>query len=226
MENLDYAVKSVLPFLVTLLTVNTSLFAEIITVLPTDQKVVALTFDACETETPAFIDKQIVDFLVKEKIPFTIFVSGRFAQTNRAEIAALAKYEFVELENHSVSHIQHMERLPNAQVLDESDDGFLQAITGRRTRFFRFPGGNCDRRTLSLVEKRYKVVHWTFPSGDADRRTSSKQLRDWVLAKTRPGSILVFHINQRGYSTAAALPEIIRGLSSKGYAFVTLRDYL
>jgi peptidoglycan/xylan/chitin deacetylase (PgdA/CDA1 family) len=47
-----------------------------------------------------------------------------------------------------------------------------------------------------------------------------------VLAKTRPGSILIFHINGRGWSTAAALPDIVTELRRRGYRFTTLADAL
>jgi peptidoglycan/xylan/chitin deacetylase (PgdA/CDA1 family) len=39
----------------------------------------------------------------------------------------------------------------------------------------------------------------------------------WVLAKARPGSIVVMHMNRRGWHTAEALPEIIAGLRAKGF---------
>ena len=47
-----------------------------------------------------------------------------------------------------------------------------------------------------------------------------------TLAGTRPGDILIFHINGRGWHTAEALPRMIEGLSAAGYRFVLLRDYL
>jgi hypothetical protein len=41
--------------------------AEVITALKTDDKVVALTFDACETKTPSYLDHKIIDFLISQK---------------------------------------------------------------------------------------------------------------------------------------------------------------
>jgi peptidoglycan/xylan/chitin deacetylase (PgdA/CDA1 family) len=119
-----------------------------------------------------------------------------------------------------------MERLSDAQVMDEIDDKVLYEITGKKTKFFRFPAGNYDARTLRLVEAKYKVVHWTFPSGDPDKRISPQRLKAWVLSKTKPGSILLFHINGRGYSTGKALPKIVKELKSRRYEFVKLDDIL
>jgi hypothetical protein len=51
-------------------------------------------------------------------------------------------------------------------------------------------------------------------------------LVDHVIRNTKPGSILIFHANGRGYKTGEALPEIVRILKQKGYRFVRLEDYL
>lgn len=88
-------------------------FAEagVIDRLPTADKAVALTSDACETVTPSYVDESIAGFLMREKIPYTIFVSGKFAVRNRERLAQLAAFPEMELENHSYSHRLHMERL-------------------------------------------------------------------------------------------------------------------
>ncbi|MDR3439550.1 polysaccharide deacetylase family protein [Telmatospirillum sp.] len=203
--------------------------ADVITELPTTEKVVALTFDACETKTPATLDKKIRDFLVKRKIPFTIFVSGRFARHNAADLAALAKLDFVELENHSLNHNNHMERLNDAEIRSEVEDNdeLLAEITGRHTRYFRFPAGNVSPRALKDVEDLgYHVVHWSFASGDPVRDLTPEVLSRWVLAKTRPGGILIFHINGRGWSTGDALPGIVAELERKNYRFIRLDSLL
>jgi len=45
-----------------------------------------------------------------------------------------------------------------------------------------------------------------------------------VLARVRPGSILIFHINGNGHGTGKALPGIVAALKSKGYRFVKIED--
>lgn len=203
--------------------------AEVVTRLPGDEQVIALTFDACETKTPSFFDQKIVGYLLAEQIPFTLFVSGKFARRNADELKALAGKPFIEVENHSLNHVQHMERLGRDAVIREvmECEQLLTGITGRKPVFFRFPAGNYDQRTLQIVEGLgYRVVHWTFASGDPDKRISPGWLSAWVLGKARQGNILIFHINGRGYSTGKALPEIVRQLRRKGYRFVLLRDLL
>jgi len=203
--------------------------AEVISQLPVQGKTIALTFDACESKTPAFLDHGISDYLTAEKIPFTIFVSGRFAKRNAAELAALAKLDFVELENHSMTHDNHMERLPTEAIrreLQEADQA-LFAASGRHARYFRFPAGNYDAAALATVEGMgYRVVHWSFASGDPAKTVTPEHLTGWVLSQTKPGNILIFHINGRGWSTAQALPGIIASLKAKGYRFTRLDEAL
>lgn len=203
--------------------------AEVVARLPAGSHAIALTFDACETRTPSSFDRKIVDYLLAEQLPFTVFVSGRFARRNAEQLKVLAAYPTVEIENHSLNHIQHMERLGEAEAIREvvEAERLLAAITGRNPHFFRFPAGNYDQRTLNLVEGLgYRVVHWSFASGDPDQYLTPKRLTAWVLAKARPGDILIFHINGRGYSTGDALPGIVQQLRQWGYRFVRLDELL
>jgi len=203
--------------------------AEVITRLPGNDPVIALTFDACETKTPSFFDEKIVAYLLSEQIPCTLFISGKFARRNAEELKVLSRNPLIDVENHSLNHIQHMERLSDAQIRQEvvGCEDLLTGITGRKPIFFRFPAGNYDRRSLRIVEGLgYRVVHWTFASGDPDKRLTPGRLATWVLSKARPGNILIFHINGRGYSTGKALPTIVRELRSRGCRFILLRDLL
>ena len=47
-----------------------------------------------------------------------------------------------------------------------------------------------------------------------------------VVARTKPGSILLFHANGRGWNTASALPRIIAALRAKGYTFDSVSNML
>ncbi len=198
---------------------------------PSSEKLVALTFDACETKTPSYFDLRILDFLLRTKTPFTLFISGRFARRpiNSLILRALSRLDFVEIENHSLNHIQHMERLNDIEIIHEvkEDERIITSITGKKTRFFRFPGGNCNDHAVRVVESLgYRVAHWTFPSGDPDKNITPERLERWVIQKTKPNSILIFHINGRGYSTAKALPVIVHALKEKGYRFVKLNSVI
>ena len=204
--------------------------ADVITRLPTNDKVVALTFDGCEaTGKPAWLDHAIVEVLQRQQVPFTLFAGGLFAQRNHDDLVQLTQSPLVEVENHSFSHPQHMEHLTPDQIRQQviQADDAIAAITGKRPQFFRFPAGNYDDATLALVEATgHKVVHWRFPSGDPAKGLTPDRLSAWVLDKTRPGDILIFHINGRAPATSVALPAILAGLRAKGYRFVRLDQLL
>lgn len=201
----------------------------IINNLNTEDKVIALSFDACESNVASYFDHSILDYLIKEEIPFTIFVSGRFAKRNSDELKNISKYPFIEIENHSMNHHQHTETLSDEDIKMEviENEKLIENITGRKTKFFRFPGGNYNENSLRIVSNlNYPVVHWSFASGDPDKNISPKKLFNWVISKSKPGSILIFHINGRGFSTGEALPDIVKTLKAKSFRFVKLEDYL
>lgn len=188
---------------------------------------VALTFDACETTTPSYFDEKILQYLIKERIPVTIFMTGKFANRNQRRLQEIAGLTFIEIENHSYNHYQHMENLGAGDVWKEVTDldELMRKMIGKGTKYFRFPAGYYDTRTLKLIENmNLKVVHWTFPSGDPDKNVTTSKLVNWVVSKTKQGDILIFHINGRGYKTGEALPVIIASLREKGIKFVKLED--
>lgn len=200
----------------------------IITRLPGSDSVVALTLDACESLIPSYFDTTILNYLLLERIPFTLFMTGNFAVRNRETLRMLAGYEWIDIQNHSYHHHLHMESLSDSAVIAEvkSAEDTIFSITGRRTKLFRFPGGNYDTLILNRVEHMgYRVVHWSFESGDPDKKITPQKMIPWVTSKTRPGGILIFHINGRGYATGKALPEIVTHLRNAGYHFAKLNDY-
>ncbi|MBS0396069.1 MAG: polysaccharide deacetylase family protein, partial [Proteobacteria bacterium] len=127
--------------------------AAIITRLPTRERIVALTFDACQAGERMHLDHGIVDFLVERQVPFTIFMGGRFARDNAAEVRALARHPFVSIQNHSWSHPRDMRLLDDGEVRTQVEraEAMIASVTGRRPTLFRFPGGNADDRTVALV---------------------------------------------------------------------------
>ena len=203
--------------------------AQVVTRLPTRDKVVALTFDACQAGERMTLDRGIVDALLARKVPFTVFVGGRFARDNAAALAELAALPFVELENHSWSHPRDLRALDDERVRLEVTRAaaMIRQTTARHTRLFRFPGGNADERTVALVTGLgYTVVHWRWAEGDPDPHADADRLVEQTLSRTRAGDILIFHINGRGWHTAEALPRILDGLAARGFRFVRLQDYV
>ena len=67
--------------------------------------------------------------------PSRCSLSGHFVADNEAAIRTLSKLDFVELENHSWDHPNHMPRLSDdavrAEILKTDDE--IARVTGKRT---------------------------------------------------------------------------------------------
>jgi peptidoglycan-N-acetylglucosamine deacetylase len=203
--------------------------ADVIKHIPTNDRVVALTFDACEAGQRMSFDRGILDYLLAKRLPFTVFASGRFVENNKPDFQELAKLDFIEIENHSWNHPNNMQTFDASSVVSqvERTHQIITETTGRAPQFFRFPAGNYNRRGLKAVEDLgYKVVHWRWATGDPDRHESADALFNRTVANVQAGDILIFHINGRGYHTAEALPHIVERLEADGYRFVLISDYV
>jgi peptidoglycan/xylan/chitin deacetylase (PgdA/CDA1 family) len=180
---------------------------------------VALTFDACATLDRSFYDDRVTRVLVQTGTPATLFISGRWAETHIRQMRALAQNSLFEIANHSYTH-PHMTEVGPERQREELlwTQQILLSLTGRMPRFFRAPYGELSPELVGEAARDgLLTVEYDFPSGDPDRHITRERLVAWVLAKARPGSIIVMHMNRRGWHTAEALPEIIQGLRAKGF---------
>ena len=182
-------------------------------------KRVALTFDACSTLDRSFYDDRVTRVLLSTHTPATLFISGRWAETHVRQMRVLAENPLFEIANHSYIH-PHMTEMPPERQREELlwTQQILLSLTGKLPRFFRPPYGEVDAELAQMAGANgLRTVEYDFPSGDPDKHIGKDRLIAWVLAKARPGSIVVMHMNRHGWHTAEALPDIIAGLRAKGF---------
>jgi peptidoglycan/xylan/chitin deacetylase (PgdA/CDA1 family) len=193
----------------------------------TKEKVVALTFDACATRQQANgFDRVVFEFLKREKLPATIFLSGRWIGFHPQEARELAALDTLALGNHGDDH-RMLTALTDAQVRTQIEraNKAIRAL-GREPVAFRPPSGEWDERSVRLARKyRLPTILWDVVPGDP-APMSAKRLIATVTTHVRPGSIVVMHINGRGRHTAEALPVIVSRLRAQGYRFVTVPELL
>jgi peptidoglycan/xylan/chitin deacetylase (PgdA/CDA1 family) len=193
--------------------------AEVITRPQGPVKRIALTFDACATLDRSFYDDRITRVRLRTRTPATLFISGRWAETHLREMRVLSEIPLFEIANHSYIH-PHMTEVPEERQREELlwTQQILLSLTGKLPRFFRPPYGEIDPQLAQEAARDgLRTVEFDFPSGDPDKHSTRERLVAWVLAKARPGSIVVMHMNRRGWHTAEALPDIIAGLRAQGY---------
>jgi peptidoglycan/xylan/chitin deacetylase (PgdA/CDA1 family) len=201
----------------------------IISEVPNSQRKIALTFDACSTNmaTPQY-DKRITEILIKTQTPATIFLGGRWIENLEGEVIDLASSPLFELGNHSYSH-PNFTKLKDQRIKEQIEwtQEALFRATGKKGKYFRPPYGEYNKRVLKIVDSFGLIpINYSLASGDPDVNSSKKRLIKWVVEQTKPGSIIIMHINKRGKYTADALPEIINILRKKGYKFVTISELL
>lgn len=72
--------------------------------MKTNEKVVALTFDACGGPGGSGYDAKLINYLIKEQIPATLFINSRWIDANTDLFMKLARNPLFEIENHGHLH--------------------------------------------------------------------------------------------------------------------------
>ncbi len=192
------------------------------------KKQVALTFDACATHSRSGYDERVLSVLLEMKTPATLFLSGKWVIEHRSQTQFLAKHIQFEIGNHSFIHPHCTEisagRLQRELTLTQQ---ILFTVTGKQPTLFRAPYGEFDERVLhAAAQQGLTTVQYDLPSGDPDTNATKEKLIEYVSTMTKNGSVIVMHMNGRGWHTAEALPEIIDRLRKRGFIFVTVSELM
>jgi len=189
---------------------------------------VALTFDLCSGSPPGKLDDGVVEALEKNQTKATFFVGGVWAEQDPERVKRLSANSRFELESHAYHH-PHLTELSDKALEAEIAKATqtLAPMFGRPPRYLRAPYGESNARVVRAARAQgLTVIGFDVPSGDPDPEFGKKRLTRWVLREVKPGSIVVFHANGRGWHTAEALPDILEGLRKKGLTPVTVSELL
>lgn len=198
------------------------------TYIPTQSKVVALTFDAGANADGV---ASIIGTLKQDQVRATFFLTGDFVEKFPAPSRAIAAAG-ERIGDHSVSH-PYFTDLSNEAIRQQvlQAESQIRSITGADPwPFFRFPYLDRDSRTIAVVNSVGFAAIGVTVDTLGWKGTSSGITVDSivarVLASLRPGEIVLMHCgsNPTDHSTldAAALPQVIAELRARGYSFVTL----
>jgi peptidoglycan/xylan/chitin deacetylase (PgdA/CDA1 family) len=191
-------------------------------------KKVALTFDACSTSKPTGYDERITRVLVETGTPATVFLGGKWIEDHESAAKQLASLPLLELGNHTYLH-PHLTKVSDGQIREElrQTQQELFKVTGRTATLFRPPYGEYDDRVVKIAaELGLTTIEYDLASGDPDVHFTKQKLIEYVTSAARSGSIVVMHINGRGWHTAEALPDIILALRKRGFRLVTVGELL
>jgi peptidoglycan/xylan/chitin deacetylase (PgdA/CDA1 family) len=204
--------------------------------LVTKEKVIALTFDACGGKEGSGYDKELIDYLVKEHIPATLFVNARWIAANPDTFTQLAENSLFEIENHGTEHrpLSVTGRLAYGiagtknvnEVIHEVTDNAdrIEKLTGRRPLFFRSGTAYYDDVAAGIVHDLGFQLAGYNVLGDAGATYNTEQVYN-ALISARSGSIVLAHMNHPEKDTAEGVMKAIPDLQKAGFRFVQLSSY-
>jgi peptidoglycan/xylan/chitin deacetylase (PgdA/CDA1 family) len=204
--------------------------------LNTNEKVIALTMDACGSPLGMAYDERLVNFLKKEKIPATLFINARWIDKNLKTFKELAANPLFEIGNHGLEHkpasvngksIYNLKGTNSPEELvDEIEINArkIESITHKRPKYFRSGTAYYDEVAVKIANKlNHQVVGFSI-LGDAGATFSAKKVEEAFL-KAKKGEIVIIHMNHPTSGTAQGTINAISKLKQKGFKFVLLSDY-
>src|SRR4030042_1660274 len=204
--------------------------------LDTNQKVLALTFDAGGGPGGSGYDGKLIEYLESEKIPATLFISGRWVDANPEIFKKLSNNLLFEIENHGLNHkpcsalgrsVYGIEGTKSVgEIYDEIELNALKILnlTGHKPKYFRPGTSYCDEICVEITNALgYQVVTFSI-LGDAGATYSKRRVKE-ALLKALPSSIILLYMNHPESETAEGVIEAIPELKKRGFRFVKLSEF-
>lgn len=204
--------------------------------LDTDQRVIALTLDACGSAKGKGVDMGLVEFLIARQIPATLFINARWIDANPALFRRLAANPLFEIANHGTWHkpasvtgrsVYGINGTKNVgELVDEIELNArkIEAISGMRPKLFRSGTAYYDEIAVQISEELGQEVAGFSLLGDAGATWSAAQVKA-ALLKASPGDIALLHMNHPEAGTGAGIMAAVPELQRSGFRFVRMSDY-
>ncbi len=205
--------------------------------LPTSERVVALTFDACGGARGSGYDAALIEALRSTGTPATLFLNQRWISAHPDLAAELAADPLFELANHGTAHLPLSVRgtaaygIPGTagpgEVFDEISGNrrTLTEVTGAAPRFFRSGTAHYDDVAVRIAGELGETVVNFDVNGDAGATFGPRQVTA-ALQSLTAGSIVIGHMNQPAGGTADGVAAALPRLAADGFRFVRLSEYL
>ncbi|HEY4201502.1 MAG TPA: polysaccharide deacetylase family protein [Devosiaceae bacterium] len=197
-----------------------------------DHPQVALTLDACDGAT----DDRILSVLVANKIPATLFVTGKWLRHNAAAIKTLTTHpDLFELEDHGANHIPAV--LGKAKVYGITPAGTLAAVdsevqvgagdlmlaAGVQSHWYRDATARYSPTAIKEIGTLgYQVAGYSL-NGDYGASVFAP-VAARQISGAKDGDVIIAHINQPKRHSGEGVAEGILALQAKGFKFVRLED--
>lgn len=165
---------------------------------------------------------EMAETLKQLEVPAIFFVNGHFLDTDEEKENLKKIHEMgFAIGNHTYSHT-NLKTISDEEQREEiiSLSETVEQIIGEKPKFFRAPNGsNTDFSKELVKEEGMVLMNWTYGYDWEPQYQDADALTDIMVNSEylNKGGNLLMHDREW---TAKALPEIIEGLSSKGYSFI------
>lgn len=179
------------------------------------EKIIYLTFDDGPT---AGLTNWILNELEKYKAKATFFCVGGNMQKFPVKLKDIESLGH-KIGNHTFSHLNGFKTSKNAYIHDVRNASNFHA-----TKLFRPPYGKLkSAQAKILLQQDYKIIMWSILTYDFDAKIDVENAWKRIVKHTKPGSIVVFHDNEKArQNLEILLPRFLEYFSSQGYKFHTL----
>lgn len=199
-------------------------FGSLVDRVPTEDKVVALTFDDGPTIEGS---SEVLSILRDHHVKATFFVTGAELESN-PDMGRRIVEEGHDLGNHSWSHSRML--LKSYETIEDEivrTDALIRKAGFDREIYFRPPYGK-KLFTLPLVLKHLhkKTIMWS-KEPDSGPEASTDQIVHDAIEHIEGGDIVLLHVMYPSRShSLKAVPAIIEQLQEKGFRFLTVSQLL
>lgn len=194
-------------------------------------KKVALTLDACSGK----FDADLLDFLIRKRIPATIFVTKKWLDKNPQGVAIIkANLDLFDVEDHGEKHvpaiigpgkkIYGMTGEPDLASLQREVSEGARAITstmGTTPQWYRGASAKYDAQAMDEIKRMgYKIAGFSL---NADQgATLRKQAIINQFKRLQTGDVIIAHMNKPASDSAEGLAVALAETLKQGYVFVRL----
>lgn len=169
----------------------------------TDDQSIYLTFD--DGPVPGVTD-YVLDQLEKKGQKATFFMVGDNVRKH-PELAREVLKAGHSIGNHTFHHLHGLRYSKESYLEDvKKCDHIFQEVLGVETSLFRPPYGWMKPSQAKALAQEKQIVMWDILSGDYDPKLSPKKILQASLKKLEPGSIVVFHDQEK---TREVLPKVL-----------------
>jgi peptidoglycan/xylan/chitin deacetylase (PgdA/CDA1 family) len=193
---------------------------------PREGTELALSFDACPTSGLPSFAESLVDYLERERVPATFFVSGLWAEANQEPFRRLMQSPFFEIGLHGHRH-PRLIGAPAETIAAEIEDGraALVRLGANPVPLFRPPYLDLPPGLPEIAQQKgILTIAGDAGLGDSDPKRGAAALERDAIRWVQAGSIILMHVNGRGYGTAETVRDLVPAYKKRGYSFVTVGE--